>query len=281
MTPTESILSPWAHMRCAPWACWVNLRGGVWVHDPLTEFVMVEQLGDVMIRSQRWKSYLALAWSCQFTVWCCAATLNTDFGGPSKYQLSNIGSPCKEYVVRIVCALHVVVECSWLWSSKVVARIRHQKLGASRKPFLANFLHAESFKDTSASSCLAKPISMLPQHPEIFQQLDFQEKIIEHPNPQNPENLLTAACLWLHQAQTPKRPIYFNDLTLRCGDTGWFGDGLGKVDHDPRRTLPSSTTFVQSDRSNSTAFSYFATAHERVRLLPWSVVLFGSAIWLN
>lgn len=126
------------------WSSW-------WCHD---------SNWSILLLSQRWKSYLALAWSCQFAVWCCAATLNTDFGGPSKYQLSNIGSPCKEYVVRIVCALHVVVECSC--NSKVVATIRHQKLGASRKPFLANFLHAESFKDTSASSCLASLFLCFP-----------------------------------------------------------------------------------------------------------------------
>ena len=244
----ESILSPWAHMTCAPWACWVNLRGGVWVHDPLTEFVMVEQLVMSWFEakdenpSKAIFSYLALAWSCQFAVWCCAATLNTDFGGPSKYQLSNIGSPCKEYVVRIVCALHVVVECSWLWSSN-----RHQKTGSLKKAIPGRFFACRIIQGHLSLILSSKAYFYASPTSGNLPTTEFPGKnhrTPKSPNPQNPENLLTAACLWLHQAQTPKRPIYFNDLTLRCGDTVGFGDGLGKVDHDPRRTLPSSMTFV-------------------------------------
>lgn len=59
----ESILSPWAHMTCAPWACWVNLRGGglsswssYWICDGGAVRWCHDSNWSILLLSQRWKS---------------------------------------------------------------------------------------------------------------------------------------------------------------------------------------------------------------------------------
>ena len=81
-----------------------------------------------------------------------------------------MGSPYKEYIVIILYTLYVVVDYDLPSSSKDPP----SNTGRSRKLLLVLSMREESFKDTSASFCLANRFFVPPPNiRKIFQQLDF------------------------------------------------------------------------------------------------------------
>ena len=131
--------------------------------------------------------------------------------------------------MRIVCTLYVVVDYDLQSSSKDPP----SNTGRSRKLLLALSMREESFKDTSASFCLANRFFCSPNIRKIFQQLDFQKQITENssPNPQNPEP--PHRCLSLALPNTKKSVRYTSTIYVEarryCRVWGWVG---GMAHHD-------------------------------------------------